>query len=385
MLTPEIASLRQLCRLEIPGTLLASVLFQELKNVIPCDAMTLLWQEHASPAARLFHESETEVNCGSTDAQSFSQMGFAANSELFAVLTPEHPLLAQIAHLLPGVHEVVEQNFQTLAVCLTDKGKCTGAILLHRSSLKPFSTMEKALLVRLTPALSASLCVDTEAPQLITSENNAGILLLDNSMKIQYSCCRGRKLIQLAQAPLNPAQRTDCDHDLASWLRSNFGSENLARPSNFVFQNCWGSFEFFLHQLSDSEIRSDQLIAVAVHRQEPLVLSVLRGCKKLALTEKQIEIALQLIKGLSYEAVAAELCIQSTTVVDHVRKIYEKAGVGNRSELVTALLLGTKKMPSMWPSQDKAGEGFRLRPSRQLNQPARGNNKMKGTLRGNAL
>lgn len=385
MLAPEIAFLRQLCRLEIPGTLLASVLFQELKNVIPCDAMTLFWQEPASPATHFFHESDTEVNCGSTEAQFLGRMCFAANPELCAVFSAGHPMLGQIADLFPGVQEVAEQNFQTLAVGLPDKGKRTGAILLHRSFLKPFATMEKALLVRLAPILSSSLCVNTEPPQLITNENNAGILLLDRSRKIQYSCCRGRKLIQLAQAPFHPARRTACDDDLDGWLRRNFGSESFVHPANFVFQNGWGSFEFFLHQLSDSEIQSDQLTAVAVHRQEPLVLSVLRGCKKLALTEKQIEIALQLIKGLSYDAVAAKLGIRATTVVDHVRKIYEKTGVGNRSELVTALLLGIKKMSSMCVVDGKAGEGFRIRSSRQLNESAHVTNKMKGTLRGYAL
>lgn len=360
MFTPEIVHLHQLCRLGIPGTSLAPVLFQELKRVFPCDSMTLLWQEPGSSAARVFHESETEVNCGFADAECFSQMCFAAGAELYAVLAAEHPMLRHIARLLPGVAYVVEQKFQTLAVCFSDIEKCSGAILLHRSCMKPFSTAEKALLVRLSPVLSSSLGVNTDNQELIASESNTGILLLDSGMKIQYACCRGRKLIQLAQASINLAQRIDGESDLARRLLIHCGTEESARDSNFLFHNSWGSFEFFLHRLSDSGIDSNPLTAVAVHHQEPLVLSVFRGCKKLALTEKQTEIALLLIKGLSYDAVATRLSVRSTTVVDHVRKIYEKVGVANRSELVTALLLGAKKSARVPALHDAARDEFRM-------------------------
>lgn len=355
MFTPEMMYLRQLFRLGIPGTLLASVLFQELKNVIPCAALTLLWREPGASAARLLHESETEVNCGLTDAQSFSQMCFATGPELFDIVTPEHPVLRHIAQLLPGLDEVVEQNFQTLAVGFTDRGKPGGTILLHRPARQPFSSAEKATLVRLSLVLSSALNVDTKALQLITSESNAGILLLDGNMKFQYSCCRGRKLIQFVQAPANEPRHSG----LADWLRPHLGVEDAARASNFVVRNCWGSFEFFLHRLADAQIHSGPLTAVAVHRQEPLALNVFRGCKTLALTEKQTEIALLLVKGLSYDAVATKLYIKATTVADHVRKIYEKVGVANRSELVTTLLLGAKKTAHALPF-DLTGENSRV-------------------------
>ena len=347
MFTPEIINLRQLCRLEIPGTLLASVLFQELKKVIPCEAMTLLWRGQEPTAIRVLHESETEVNCGFADAQVFSRGSAVTPSERVAVLAPEHSLLQLIASQCPGVDEIVRQNFQTLAVYfMEDENQC-GALLLHRPRMQAFATQEKAALARLSAELSSALSIETQPLQWVTSESSAGILLLDRGMQIQYACARGRKLMQFIQAPASTASGTQSD--LAQRLRSHFGVEDNSRAANFVFHNFWGSFEFSLHRLSDAGIHSDPLIAVAVHRQEPLTLSVLRGCKKLTLTEKQTEIALLLVTGLSYDAVATRLGIRSTTVVDHVRKIYEKVGVANRSELVTMLLLGAKKTSNVLP------------------------------------
>ena len=378
MFTPEIINLRQLCRLEIPGTLLASVLFHELKKVIPCEAMTLLWRGPEPATTRVLHESETEVNCGFADAQVFSLGCAVSPPERVAVLAPEHPLLQLIARQYPGVDEVVRQSFQTLAVYFMEGEKPCGALLLHRPRIHPFATTEKAALVRWSPELSSALRVETKPLQLVTSESNAGILLLDRGMQVQYACGRGRKLLQFIQAPASMA--SGAQSDLAQRLCSHFGTGDSARAANFVLHNCWGSFEFFLHRLSDAGIHSDPLIAVAVHRQEPLTLSVLRGCKKLTLTEKQTEIALLLVKGLSYDAVATRLGISSTTVVDHVRKIYAKVGVANRSELVTMLLLEAKKTANMPPF---AATGDELPLPATSSYQANANSK--GAMRGHAF
>ncbi len=381
MLTPDLVHLRQLCRLEISGALLASVLFQELKNVVACDAMTLLWWEPQASAARLFHESETEVGCGFIDASSFDALCSATQAGLCVELTPEHLLMRAIGRLLPGVNGFEACSLQSLLVCFSAAGTRVGALLLHRPGAQAFSTMEKAALVRLSPALVSALGVKTEHPQWVASEHNAGMLLLDHSMNIQYACRRGRKLIQLAQAPLGSAPRTASDSNLAQRLRLHLGAEHLDHAPKFVVHNCWGSFEFLLHRLSDTGINPDQLTAVAVRRQEPLALNVLRGCRKLALSEKQTEIALLLIKGLSYDQVATKLLIRATTVADHVRKIYDKVGVSNRSELVTTLLLGNKNTSAGWPLQSGDGQQFRLSTANNVYLDARRN----GVTRGDAV
>lgn len=55
------------------------------------------------------------------------------------------------------------------------------------------------------------------------------------------------------------------------------------------------------------------------------------------LTPRETDIVLLLARGLSTKEIAAELAISAHTVRDHTRAVYEKAGVGNRGELVAAL------------------------------------------------
>jgi DNA-binding CsgD family transcriptional regulator len=56
-----------------------------------------------------------------------------------------------------------------------------------------------------------------------------------------------------------------------------------------------------------------------------------------ALTARETDIALLLARGLSAKEIAAELAISGHTVRDHIKAIYDKAGVCNRGELVAGL------------------------------------------------
>jgi DNA-binding CsgD family transcriptional regulator len=55
------------------------------------------------------------------------------------------------------------------------------------------------------------------------------------------------------------------------------------------------------------------------------------------LTARETEIVLLLCRGLTTKDIAAELIISAHTVRDHVKAIYDKAGVASRGELVAAL------------------------------------------------
>lgn len=340
MSTCELTTLYQLCRLGIPGPVLASTLFEDLRATIPCDAMTLLWQPATSSVARWFYESDSELNCGVVNEQSFNVM-FAAVplSEGLALLETNSLFNQKIAAALSIRSHIVAQSTENLVLYLTRGDRRLGAMLLHRLDKDPFSVTEKASLARWAATLSSALDIDTHQCPFVTSEAVAGIVLLDSNMNIQSASCRGRKWIHLCEAPDCGRNSSNRGSSLSEMLRARFGSADEPSAANFVLSNSWGSFQFRLHCLVDSSIHSDSLTAVTVHRQEPLPLSVLRRAQALALTEKQTDICLLLIDGLSYSTIAKKLCISPTTVVDHIRKVYEKVGVSSRSELIAMLLL----------------------------------------------
>jgi DNA-binding CsgD family transcriptional regulator len=76
------------------------------------------------------------------------------------------------------------------------------------------------------------------------------------------------------------------------------------------------------------------VVTVETGRPDDLALAMLESYD---LTPRETEIALLLCRGLTAKEIAAEMMISIHTVRDHVKAIYEKAGIRSRGELAAAL------------------------------------------------
>ncbi len=61
------------------------------------------------------------------------------------------------------------------------------------------------------------------------------------------------------------------------------------------------------------------------------------NCKLFNLTNREIEIAKQIGKGVVYKDIAKNLFISDKTVTKHTQNIFEKVGVSNKIELINQL------------------------------------------------
>jgi DNA-binding CsgD family transcriptional regulator len=75
-------------------------------------------------------------------------------------------------------------------------------------------------------------------------------------------------------------------------------------------------------------------VTVETARPDDLVRVLLESY---GLTTRETDIVLRLCRGLATKEIAADLMISGHTVRDHVKAIYEKAGVSSRGELVAGL------------------------------------------------
>ena len=71
---------------------------------------------------------------------------------------------------------------------------------------------------------------------------------------------------------------------------------------------------------------------------------LLRAAKKYLITPREREVAAFLLDGLRIEEIADRLNITSSTVNDHIKKLIERTGANNRSQML-ALLLGWENRP----------------------------------------
>ncbi len=387
--SPTIDYLTQLCRLELPPTVLSVALSEEIKSAFQSDAVTLLWLSTESKRVMMMHESAQQMSCAWSHADVIRQffLGQFLSAELCGVIDVRHPLLELLAERCPSFSATCSASNRALLVKLKIANDVVGMILIHRHESRSFSTAEKAALCRLVPMIASALRIEENfnSCALATNESEAGLVLFNGAMEIQSASCRGWKLMQLAQFNDSSGDIASCHSGLIDRLRAHFGADGVSRTSQFVYQNSWGSFELVLHRLCDAEIQPNQALAVSIYRQEPLALNVLRGCRNVRLTEKQTEIALLLVKGHSYDVVAKQLRIRPTTVVDHVRKMYDKLGAVNRSELITALLLSAKHVRTALPlpQESLTWNDGRAVMHRELTNSR--NRQTKETVRGNAI
>ena len=70
------------------------------------------------------------------------------------------------------------------------------------------------------------------------------------------------------------------------------------------------------------------------HELAPLIADAYR------LTEREREVTRLVARGLSTEAIAAQLYLSPWTVQDHLKAIFEKVGVATRGELVAHVFFG---------------------------------------------
>ena len=80
----------------------------------------------------------------------------------------------------------------------------------------------------------------------------------------------------------------------------------------------------------------DGHVAVMIEPARPADLTPIL-LESYGLTEREVEIVMLLARGLATKEIAAELSLSSHTVRDHVKAIFDKAGVNSRGELVACL------------------------------------------------
>jgi len=77
------------------------------------------------------------------------------------------------------------------------------------------------------------------------------------------------------------------------------------------------------------------LVAATYSQAAPSVAAVTAGPSPL-LTEREAEVLRLLAAGLSYEEVSGLLCVSVNTVRTHIRAMYDKLGVHNRTHAIAA-------------------------------------------------
>ncbi|MCF7982363.1 MAG: LuxR C-terminal-related transcriptional regulator [Pseudomonadales bacterium] len=222
----------------------------------------------------------------------------------------------------------------------SDDNKPVGVYGLHRSRHAPaFSAREIAKANMLAPHLKGAFQRVMAQEMLheirwITeffSDNVAkdGIAVLDEKMNPVFMSQKAREILG-ENGSLSDSFLRSCVQCL------NSQPDFIDQPISFKFFHKGRPLRVELNSVTNHQRRHQRFIvrldATLENMQEsPVLLDRMRA---LGLSRREIDVAQLLALGLTSLSIADKLCISVRTVNNHLRSIYEKVGVHNRTSLI---------------------------------------------------
>lgn len=222
----------------------------------------------------------------------------------------------------------------------SDRGPI-GVFGLHRSISAPaFSKAEVAKANLLVPHLKGA--VERIAARELLSEcqwiadrfanelANDGIAILDQDLKTVYISHNAQQLLgcndQLPDPFLVACGNCLSAHDITE------------SPAHFCFKTARRTIRAEVRALESINSFPRFIIRLDTSLQEaPSTPQITIRMKKLGLSRREMDVAQLLSQGLTSMEIADKLYISVRTVNNHLRSIYEKAGVHNRASLIYRL------------------------------------------------
>jgi DNA-binding NarL/FixJ family response regulator len=156
------------------------------------------------------------------------------------------------------------------------------------------------------------------------------VVILDAASHIQSISAGGRRLLE--ELRINGAD----EDELPNILRSAAMRARWSRNSSRFATRVQGRNGEWLRVHVSPMDAGDGTVAVTIEQARPsdLVPILLEAY---GLTSRETDVVLHLSRGLSAKEIGEELMISAHTVRDHIKAVYEKAGVNGKGELLARL------------------------------------------------
>ena len=242
-----------------------------------------------------------------------------------------------------------------LRVVLRERGEVWGGLSLFRGAGEPaFDADEVALMSALSSLLALGMRTGLLARLMSTTAVPAGPAVIvvgaDNTIR-QVSAGASARIDELLSASVTEPLGTIAA--LVGAARSYAGGR-LDRPPRCRVRGRSGMW-LVLHAtclVSADGTSGDVVVTIDEARPPEIVPLVVAAFD---LTQRERDVALLVLQGVETKEIAARLHLSAYTVQDHLKSVFDKAGVRSRRELVARIYfdqyvprLGTELGPTGW-------------------------------------
>jgi DNA-binding CsgD family transcriptional regulator len=233
-----------------------------------------------------------------------------------------------------------------LRIAIGEPGSRVGKVSIFRPEAKGFSPAEERALLAAVPYLTHLWNVPANPRVEVTREAESGAwLLADKRGRIHFLSGKALELLHLAaDVPQTNPWLADAGYGWARPLLSRLAgmladleSGRPAPPPIIEVRNRAGLFRLRAWRMAAIADGSGYL-GVQIDRHLPLAMRLLASPLALSFSPRERDVLLALAAGFNREETAKRLHIGVSSVVTHVRSLYDRVGVSRRDELVGAVL-----------------------------------------------
>ena len=357
-----VAALRALCGLKLHAEILIPAVLEALHAVVPSYRNLFDWTDERGRLVRYFIE-------GPIDAQ-IAQLYFDEfHNRREAEAMPRFETLHSLPPGVRGADELAHdgfyrsalyneiwrpQGFHTRleAVVRGRDGRLLGSLVLYRQPGDPrFTHDEEHRLASVLPPLAAAL--QATGPALandrhVNAPDAPEALLLTLQGEVRHASPGAHRLLLMAEGGASRASLSKPLDLLAGRLvpmlltrlreRALAGAaQTLAPPPSITHETAAGQFVASGLLLRPVQRDAAPLAQITLRRLEPHRVALERALRHLPLTPGQTAVCRALYNGNSHSAISAQLGVAPTTVVDHVRRVYQALDLRSAMELRAVL------------------------------------------------
>jgi DNA-binding CsgD family transcriptional regulator len=237
-----------------------------------------------------------------------------------------------------------------LSIYLKSKGRFLGVLGLYRPpNASEFSLLDQAKANMLAPylggALENALILEQKIKQdaiidtITTDSSYKGIIVLDESLDLIYCNDHASRFFS-CQTPPRRKQRLPAIQlpeeiylHCKDLLRKTSTGENSVLPQKLFELHCQtNNIKLPLHLRMITHLKKKPLLLLRFTPRE-CKRNLLNRIQQYGLSQRQAEIVCLLSKGLTNKEIGSKLFISRYTVENHLKAIYTKMSVKNRTEL----------------------------------------------------
>jgi len=233
-----------------------------------------------------------------------------------------------------------------------EQGAALGQLSLYRRLDAPaFTASERADLASVMHYVGHGIGIsDARRPEgpayAFEDSDDEAMLVTDRHGRIRQSSAKGRRLILLAtMSEINSASLRASENDRAATLLRTLIARldavsrgDDAAPPVATVDTKWGRHVLRAYWLDDDHQAAEAPVGVRIQRQEPMIIRFVKALGRLPLSPQQREIAIMIVRGKSNHEIADALGVSGNTVGYHIKQLFIKLDVHDRSGAVHRIL-----------------------------------------------